>query len=435
MLQQLSISNYALIKSLNIEPDQGLNIITGETGAGALGLLLGNRADTKVLFDSEKKCVIEGTFDIAAYALKGLFDEYDVDYDEECIVRREISSSGKSRAFVNDGVVNLEFLKKLGLSLMDIHSQHDTLLLGTSRFQLDLIDAFAGNGKLKNNYRELYSAFKEKERIHEKLIQESAELKKEADYNQFLFDELEKGAFAAGEQEELEGDLSKLENAEEIKLKLNEGLQVLDQADFNINSFVLDLKNALQQISNYSDAYEGLRERVESVRIELKDITGELEQEDDSVEYDPARTEQVQERLSLLYKLQQKHQVADIEALLAIQANLADKVMRVENLDEAIEQADKDRHKAEEALVKQADKLSASRSKVFKSFAKEVKSLLDGLGMPNANLEVNHSLGAPGPDGKDQLELLFSANKGVAPQSLKTAASGGEFSRLMIAVK
>ena len=441
MLQQLSISNYALIKSLNIEPDHGLNIITGETGAGksimlgALGLLLGKRADTKVLFDSEKKCVIEGTFDIAAYALKGLFDEYDVDYDEECIVRREISSSGKSRAFVNDGVVNLEFLKKLGLSLMDIHSQHDTLLLGTSRFQLDLIDAFAGNGKLKNTYRERYSAFKEKERIHEKLIQESAELKKEADYNQFLFDELEKGAFAAGEQEELESDLSKLENAEEIKLKLNESLQVLDQADFNINSFVLDLKNALQQISNYSDAYEGLKERIESVRIELKDITGEIEQEEDSVEYDPARTEQVQERLSLLYKLQQKHQVADIDALLAIQANLADKVMRVENLDEAIEQADKDRHKAEEALAKQADKLSASRSKVFKSFTKEVKSLLDGLGMPNANLEVNHSLGTPGPDGKDQLELLFSANKGVAPQSLKTAASGGEFSRLMFAVK
>ena len=243
MLQQLSISNYALIKSLNIEPDQGLNIITGETGAGksimlgALGLLLGNRADTKVLFDTDKKCIIEGTFDIAAYKLKALFDAHDVDYDEECIVRREISSSGKSRAFVNDGVVNLDFLKKLGLSLMDIHSQHDTLLLGTSRFQLDLIDAFAQNSKLKSTYGELYTAFKEKQRIHEKLIQESAELKKEADYNQFLFDELEKGAFAAGEQEELEADLSKLENAEEIKLKLNESLQLLDQADFNINSF------------------------------------------------------------------------------------------------------------------------------------------------------------------------------------------------------
>jgi len=441
MLQQLSITNYALIKSLNIEPDNGLNIITGETGAGksimlgALGLLLGKRADTKVLFDTTKKCIIEGTFSVAAYQLADLFESHDVDYDEECIVRREISSSGKSRAFVNDGVVNLEFLKKLGTSLMDVHSQHDTLLLGTSRFQLDLIDAFASNAGIKAEYKKRFSLYREKQQILNHLVEESAALKKEADYNQFLFDELEKGAYRTGEQEELETDLSKLENAEEIKTKLNEALAVLDRADFNINSFTLDLKNALQQISSYGTAYETLKDRIESVLIELKDITGELEVEEEGVEYDPGRTEAVQDRLSLLYKLQQKHQVNDIDGLLKIQESLADKVMRVENLDEAIEQAEKDLQKALDAVNAQAAKLSGTRTKVFNSFSKEVKRLLDGLGMPNAQLEIDHQEVAPGMDGIDQLAMLFSANKGVAPQPLKTAASGGEFSRLMFAVK
>lgn len=441
MLQQLSISNYALIKELSVSPDKGLNIITGETGAGksimlgALGLLLGKRADTKVLFDNSRKCVIEGTFDISDYRLKALFDEFDVDYDEECIVRREISSSGKSRAFVNDGVVNLDFLKQLGASLMDIHSQHDTLLLGSNAFQLNLIDAFAQNTELKDSYNQQYQTYQEKKDIHGKLVEESAELRKEADYNQFLFDELEKGAFQSGEQDELEADLSKLENAEEIKTRLNEALAIIDQADFNINSFVLDLKNALSQISSYSNSYDTLRDRVESTLIELKDITGELEQEEATVEYDPARTEEVQDRLSLLYKLQQKHQVSDIDGLLKIQEELSDKVLRVENLDDAIEAADKARIKALEKLNSLGDKLSATRKKIFKPFQTQIAELLAGLGMPNARLVIDHKSQEPGPNGKDHINLLFSANKGVDPQPLKTAASGGEFSRLMFAVK
>lgn len=441
MLQQLSISNYALIKELSISPDKGLNIITGETGAGksimlgALGLLLGKRADTKVLFDNSRKCVIEGTFDVSDYKLKALFDEFDVDYDEECIVRREISSSGKSRAFVNDGVVNLDFLKQLGSSLMDIHSQHDTLLLGTNAFQLNLIDAFAQNADLKESYSTQFRTYQEKKDIHGQLVQESAELRKEADYNQFLFDELEKGAFQSGEQEELEADLSKLENAEEIKTKLNEALAIIDQADFNVNSFVLDLKNALSQISSYSESYDSLRDRVESTLIELKDITGELEQEEATVEYDPARTEEVQERLSLLYKLQQKHQVSDVDSLLKIQEELSDKVLRVENLDDAIEGADAARIRALEKLNSLGDKLSASRKKIFKPFQSQIAELLAGLGMPNARLAIDHKSQEPGPNGKDHIDLLFSANKGVDPQPLKTAASGGEFSRLMFAVK
>ncbi|MCE7995283.1 MAG: DNA repair protein RecN [Roseivirga sp.] len=441
MLQQLSISNYALIKELSISPDQGLNIVTGETGAGksimlgALGLLLGKRADTKVLFDNSRKCVIEGIFDVSEYRLKALFDEFDVDYDTECILRREISSSGKSRAFVNDGVVNLDFLKQLGASLMDIHSQHDTLLLGTNTFQLNLIDAFAQNADLKDSYALQYQAYQEKKSIHEQLVHESAELRKEADYNQFLFDELEKGNFQAGEQEEMEEDLAKLENAEEIKTRLNEALAIADQSEFNINNFVLDLKNSLNQISSFSSNYESLRDRVESVLIELKDITGELEQEEGNVEYDPTRTEAVQERLSLLYKLQQKHQVTDIDALRKIQEALSDEVLRVENLDEAIEAADAAQMKALTKLNKLGDQLSTSRKKIFKDFQAQIQELLAGLGMPNARLAIDHKNQDPGPNGKDHINLLFSANKGVAPQALKTAASGGEFSRLMFAVK
>lgn len=441
MLQQLSISNYALIKELHISPDHGLNMITGETGAGksimlgALGLLLGKRAETKVLFDSGRKCVIEGTFDIADYRLKPLFEEYDVDYDAECIVRREISSSGKSRAFVNDGVVNLDFLKQLGASLMDIHSQHDTLLLGTNAFQLNLIDAFAQNAELKEAYRAQFKAYEEKKVVHQQLVEESLELRKEADYNHFLLDELEKTAFQANEQGVLESDLSKLENAEEIKTRLNEALSIADQADFNINNFINDLKNALSQISSYSENYESLNNRVESVQIELKDITGELEQEESNVAYDAERTEEVQERLSLLYKLQQKHQVSDLAALLKIQEYLSDKVLRVENLDDAMEAADKARAKALEKLNKLGDNLTSSRKKIFKPFQSQIGELLGGLGMPNARLEISHKTQPPGANGKDHIDLLFSANKGIAPQPLKTAASGGEFSRLMFAVK
>lgn len=233
----------------------------------------------------------------------------------------------------------------------------------------------------------------------------------------------------------METDLSKLENAEEIKTRLNEALSVIDQADFNINNFVLDLKNAISQISSYSSNYETLGERVESVLIELKDITGELEQEEGNVAYDPARTEEVQDRLSLLYKLQQKHQVADIDALMKIHEELSDKVLRVENLDEAIEAADKSRIKALTKLNKLGDQLSASRKKIFKPFQSQVEDLLAGLGMPNARLAIDHKNQEPGPNGKDHIDLLFSANKGIDPQALKTAASGGEFSRLMFAVK
>tara|TARA_R110001592_G_scaffold16068_1_gene68772 strand:+ start:425 stop:2074 length:1650 start_codon:yes stop_codon:yes gene_type:complete len=441
MLQRLSIENYALIQQLEINPDAQLNIITGETGAGksiilgALGLLLGNRADSKSLLDQEKKCVIEGAFDVSAYQLNSFFEENDMDYDAECIIRREISPNGKSRAFINDGVTNLDFLKLLGKRLMDIHSQHDNLLLGANSYQLSLVDAFAQNNGLLQKYSKAFSAYREKHEILEQLKSESAELRKEADYHQFLFDELDKAQLQAEEQETLEAELNKLENAEEIKLKLNEALSALDQSEVNANQMLQGAKTALGQINKFAKEYESLFERLNSSWIELKDIIAELETEEEQVEYEPKRAEEVQERLSLIYKLQQKHQVSDIASLLSIYEELGDKVLRVGNLDDAIEAAEKETNQAFELVETSGEALSQSRTKVFTGFEKQIGALLDDLGMPHAKLAIQHETQTPSESGVDKINLLFSANKGIAPQPLKQVASGGEFSRLMFAVK
>ena len=441
MLSSLSIENYALIKQLQIQPDKALNIITGETGAGksimlgALGLLLGNRADTKVLLDQENKCIIEGIFNISAYQLESLFKENDIDFDHECIVRREISASGKSRAFVNDCVTNLDFLKQLGMKLMDVHSQYETLRLANKDYQLEVIDAVAGTSGQLHNFRLAYSEFKEKQSIHRSLVEEGDQIRKEADYNQFLFEELDKARLDGEEQELLENELRKLENAEEIKLKLNEALSVADRSDFNLLSMLQELKSSLSQITQFGDAYETLKERLESIQIELKDIVGELESEESEIEYDPQRTEEVQERLSLIYKLQQKHQVNSIAELITIYNELGDKVLKVENLDEAIEEAQKAEKEAYSKALKLAESLSRLRTSVFKGFAKELKGLLSSLGMPNASVSLEHNQTELSASGIDEVDVLFSANKGVSPQPLKQAASGGEFSRLMFAIK
>ena len=441
MLQRLSIENYALIKSLEIEPDKSLNIITGETGAGksimlgALGLLLGNRADTKVLLDAGKKCVIEAEFDVSAYALSDLFDNHDIEYEENCIIRREINSKGKSRAFVNDGLTNLEFLRQLGLHLMDVHSQHETLKLADRDYQLEIIDIAASAKNDLSTYQAAFKNFKEKASILEDLINEGTELQKEADYHQFLFKELDDAALQIEEQEELEAEQSRLEHAEEIKMRLNESLQLSDQSDLNLLSQLQDLKTLLHQISSYGSTYEQLKERVESLSIELKDIVAEIETEEEKVVFDPQRAEEVQDRLSLIYKLQQKHQVSSIAELQTILEELSSKVIKVENLDEAIEEARKATDLAKDKAQTLAESLSEKRKAIFSSFANNILHSLEALGMPNATLEVEHAPTPLGRNGIDQIEIKFSANKGIKSQPLKQAASGGEFSRLMFAVK
>jgi len=441
MLKSLSIENYALIKHLQINPDKALNIVTGETGAGksimlgALGLLLGNRADTKVLLDQERKCVIEGVFDISAYSLEPIFETFDIDYDQECIIRREINSSGKSRAFVNDSVSNLDFLKQLGLRLMDVHSQHQTLRLAHKDYQLEVIDAVAESTPLLSDFQIAHAAYKEKNRIYKRLITEGDQIRKEADYNQFLFEELDKAQLDADEQETLEEELNKLENAEEIKTKLNRALSISDRSDINIASMLQELKSLLNQISQFSPKYAILLDRIESLRIELTDIVNELETEEESTIYDPNRTEEVQERLNLIYKLQQKHQVSAIADLLEIYNELGDRVLKVENLDEAIEEAHKAEKAAYASALKLAEALSSKRHSVFNGFSKKIQALLAELGMPNATISIDHSTTALNSNGIDEIDVLFSANKGVAPQPLKQAASGGEFSRLMFSIK
>lgn len=441
MLRNLSIENYALIKQLEIEPSSTLNIITGETGAGksimlgAIGLLLGKRAESKVVFDESKKCVIEGIFDIKAYEMKPLFEELDLDYESECIIRREISSNGKSRAFINDTPTTLDALKAIGSRLMDVHSQHETLALGNNTYQLQIIDIIAGNKELLLQYKNAYADFKEKQRIHKDLIEEGSQISKESDYTQFLFDELDKAQLRSGEQEELEEELSKLEHAEEIKTKLNEALMMADRAEFNAASMLQELKSMLSSISNYGKSYEALRERLESLQIELKDIVGELEDEDGKIEVDPQRTVECQDRLGLIYKLQQKHQVSSIHELLTIYDELGNKVLKVSNLDEAIEEAAKAEAEAIKNARMLAEELSKSRTLVFESFCTSIKSLLVDLGMPNASLQVKRQEVELNQSGFDSIEILFSANKGIAPSPLKQAASGGEFSRLMFAIK
>lgn len=441
MLKSLLIKNYALIRHLEMEPSPGLNMITGETGAGksimlgAVGLLLGNRADTKVLYDEADKCVIEGLFDIQAYGLKEVFDEEELEFDQQCIIRREVSPSGKSRAFVNDSPVNLDFLKTLGSKLMDVHSQHETLLLGDNNFQLQMVDAFAQNQLLLQNYQEYYEAFRKVEKEFAQLSQEADDIRKESDYNHFLLNEFLEAQLEEGEQERWEEELKKLENAEEIKLKLTESIHLLSTGEFAVNIGLHTANGLLGQLSKFSESYKTLKERLESSLIELKDIASELEAEAEMVEYDEEKIVETKERLSLIYQLQQKHRVLTVANLLQIQADLQQKANKFGNLDDDLKKLQKEMEEVKIKLQKAGSDLSTSRKKVFQRIESDLKNLIAELGMPDATLNFSHQTVAAQKSGMDDIRLLFSANKGIKPQELRSVASGGEFSRLMFAIK
>lgn len=441
MLVDLKIKNYALIERLELQPSPLLNIITGETGAGksimlgAIGLLLGNRADTKILFNTEEKCVIEGIFDIAPYRLEAFFTEEDIDFDTTCILRREITPAGKSRAFINDTPVTLETLRALGSKLMDIHSQHDTLLLGDPAFQLNIIDLYAQNAGLKEQYSGAYRRYRQLEAEYRKIESQLAQSQKELDYNTFLLNELAEAKLTAEEQEELEDQLKQLEHAEEIKLKLGSALQYLSESEYSVMTGLKDANHLVGQLTEYGENYKALRERLDSCSIELADIIGELENAERYTEADPEKTEQVQDRLNLIYTLQRKHQAHNNQELLALQAELEEKVGSVQNLDELLAATKMEMDQAFAQVQELAARLSESRKDVFRRFEQELHHLLADLGMPNARLVIQHNTAAPMPTGIDVVSILFSANKGAAPQTLSKAASGGEFSRLMLCVK
>ncbi len=441
MLKNLTISNYALIETLEMEPSAALNMITGETGAGksimlgAVGLLLGNRADSKALFDEDKKCVIEGVFDVGPYGLKPLFIAEDLDYEELCVIRREILPTGKSRAFINDTPVRLEVLKILGKSLVDIHSQHDNLLLGAADYQLSIIDSFAESHAQLRDYADSYRRYQKAKQSYDKLSREAVELKKEADYNKFQLEELATLKMVAGEQSELEEQQEILDNAEEIKAKINDALLQLNAEQFGVLTQLSQVNHSLNNLSRYGHRFAELKERFSSVLIELTDISATLEKEDQLVEIDFEKSNRIRERLSKIYQLQKKHGVDSIEELLNIEADLADKAFQIDHLDEELEERKAYMNEEHAQLLKKGTLLSEKRRASFEPFTQAVGGLLSQLGMENAVIQVIGTTTDPSPSGLDGIEILFSANKGVVPQPIRQVASGGEFSRLMFAIK
>jgi DNA repair protein RecN (Recombination protein N) len=441
MLSHLLIKNYALIDQLELTPDRELNIITGETGAGksimlgAIGLLMGNRADTRVLYNPEQKCVIEGVFGVSGYLIEQIFEDEELDYSDSCIVRREIGVSGKSRAFVNDTPVNLETLRRVTSQMMDIHSQHDSVLLGSNEYQLEIVDTYAQDDNLLRQYRVDYQTYRSKKATYDQLQSEASAMRKEFDYNNFLYEELTKAQLQPDEQESLEQELNILENAEEIKERLQLAYEYLDNTEQSVIDFLKGVVSNLTYISKLSDQYEQLLQRAQSSLIELRDLADEISTEQDHVDIDDARAETIRERLNLIYQLQTKHQAKDVAALIALQNELAQKVSKVLNLDDVLADAKAKSDAAREQLQLSGQALSAARQFVLSPIETEIGGLLKELGMPNASLKIQSDTGKPTPTGIDTISFLFSANKGVKPQQLKNVASGGEFSRLMMAIK
>nr|WP_299415776.1 DNA repair protein RecN [uncultured Emticicia sp.] len=441
MLSHLLIKNYALIEHLELKPDAHFNIVTGETGAGksimlgAIGLLLGNRADTKTLYNESEKCIIEGTFDMAGFYIKNIFEEEELDFESSCILRREISPSGKSRAFINDTPVTLETLRKIASQLMDIHSQHDSILLGSNEYQLRIVDTYAQCHDKLVEYQEKYRTYKKLQDAYQQLQFEADQNKKEFDFNNFQLEELVKAKLNPNEQELLEQELNILEHAEEVKLRLKTVYEFLNNSEQSILSVLQSTVNSLAPIASYSPEYQQYKDRIQSCLLELKDVSRDIESEEDNIELDGQKIIEIQDRLNLLYKLHQKHTVKSNGELLEIQAILEEKVSKVLNLSENLSAAKERVSKAFDAANNVAESLSKVRQKVLPEIEKRVIGLLSELGMPNAILKIQHQNIQLNSEGIDQINFLFSANKGVTPRQLKDVASGGEFSRLMLAIK
>jgi len=442
MLQKLSIRNYALIDSLDIEFDKGLNIITGETGAGksiilgALSLILGQRAESKYFFNQGKKCIIEGVFLLSDEKLKSIFETNDIDFFEENILRREISIDGKSRSFINDTPVNLSTLKLIGEKLIDIHSQHATQEINDASFQLLIIDALADHEQLLSSYRSGFKKLTQDQSLVKELILKADEARSKQDYEQFLFNELEQAGLREGEQEELEQELERLTHAESIKRNLLATIALLSENEISASSLLKEASLQLQSIEKFDPSINILYERLRSSLIELKDIADETSIIEGKTLYSAERLAVIQQRLDLLYTLQQKHRVADLDALLIVQQTLEENLNQLVSSDEQIEALKKEIDQLKTELTKQAQKLSTNRKAAIKLVETATAKTLQQVGMPNAKLIFNQQVIEDlNKDGQDELELLFSANAGQAAAPVNKVASGGELSRLMLAIK
>ncbi len=442
MLQSLSIKNFALIEHLDIDFSEKLSIITGETGAGksivlgALGLVLGKRADLTSLKDKEQKCVVEAHFKINNYNLKYFFTENDLDYEDVTIIRREILPSGKSRAFINDSPVNLPELQQLGDFLIDIHSQQQTRELSDEQYQLQIIDAIAGNSDLILIYKKQLSSLRALQSELRKSKEQKDSLSKEQDYNSFLLQELLSANLKEGEQQEMEEELEKLSNVEAIKEALSKSLAIANAEQVGAVENLKEIKNSLHKISNVSSQFNEFYERISSILIELDDVNSELADTMEKLADNPEQLELINQKLQLIYSLQKKHQVGTVEELLAIQNDLDGKVVLVDELDVSIQ-------KLEEAIktaVKETDATALSihenRKKAIPELSNKATAILAQLGMPNArfNFEIEYK-DVYHTTGKDEINLLFSANKGTDFGLLKKVASGGEMSRIMLSIK
>nr|WP_298993817.1 DNA repair protein RecN [uncultured Polaribacter sp.] len=442
MLTQLSIKNYALINELKIDFSSGLSIITGETGAGksillgALGLVLGNRADSSTLKDNSKKCIVEAKVSIANYNLREFFEEVDLDYEDHTIIRREILPSGKSRAFVNDTPVNLSILNDLKSNLIDVHSQHQTLSLSDTNFQFSVIDALAKNASKIESYKKGLIKLKNLKKQLEDLKTSQREANQQHDYNLHLFNELNDANLEIDEQEILEEKLEKLNNIEDIKINLSEALEISVNEEIGLQTLLNTLENRLSKISSFSKEYKDLSDRITSVKIELDDIVSELEDENENVEFNPNEAEELNDRLQLFYNLQKKHYVNSNKELLEILEELSNKIIAVESSEEVINQKESEIKEVEQKLNDLAAKISKARQKVIPSLQSALQSLLSDLGMQNARFSIIVNLkDSYFSNGKDELQFLFSANKGGSFGELKKVASGGELSRIMLAIK
>ena len=441
MLVELQIQNYALIKALTFKPNQHLNTITGETGAGksimlgALGLILGKRADSNALFDQNEKCIIEGVFKINDYKLESFFEENDLDYESETRIRREINTSGKSRAFINDTPTTLDVLKELGEHLIDIHSQHDTQFLKKSNIQLSLIDAFANSLHELNEYKTAFQSYSSKNKEFAKLKESAKSAQADYDYNNHLFEELSKLDPIDGEEESLEKEMEFIDNIELIKTNLFAAQNIFNNEETGAESIVHNGSALIKEIHSLAPQYAQLFERIQNLQIELKDITSEIESENESLEYDETSAEKIKTRYDLLQRLLKKHFFTTAAELIQLKEELAVKVNNVSSLDEQLITLEKEVKEALTLSLEKGGILSKKRKSHFSPLSDEIQGLVEGLGMPESTFVVNHTTVAPTESGIDDINFLFSANKGRTPVELKNSASGGEMSRLMFAIK
>lgn len=442
MLRSLYIQNYALIEKLDIEFESGFSVITGETGAGksiilgAIGLLLGQRSDVKSIRHGETKCVIEAHFDISSYAMQSFFEKNELEYEDECILRREVLISGKSRAFINDTPASLVQMKELGEQLIDVHSQHQNLLLNKEGFQLNVLDILAHNGDLLSSYKAVYEKWSRAQNDLEELIVLSEKNKADEDYIRYQWEQLNEANLVSGEQEELEQESDLLGHAEEIKAGLYRAEHLLDSDEGGLLSSMKEMRSLFSDLQRIYLPASALAERLESIYIELKDILQEISSDEEKVEFNPERLEEVNNKLNFIYSLQQKHHVSTVAELLTLAEEYAGKLSEITSYDDRIAEQRLHCEQLFNELKNKAALLTDTRRLASKEVEKEIASRLVVLGMPNVRFEVEmNARKEPGSSGADTVAFLFSANKSSALQNISSVASGGEIARVMLSIK